>query len=70
MDAVCFVVNTNDVIMNHSCRDMEVKVSSYVKSLHMTGTMKQSLLSYNTVDCIKLTILSIDDLGNLILILI
>ena len=42
MDATCFVVSTNDMILNCSCRDMEVGVS-YVKSLHKTETMKQSL---------------------------
>ena len=28
-----FVISTNDVILNRSCRDMEV-MTSYVKSLH------------------------------------
>ena len=67
MDATHLVVSTNDVILNHSCRDMEMGVS-YVKSLHKIGTMKQSFSSYNTIDYIKLTISIIDDLGNLILI--
>ena len=49
MDATRFVVSTNDVILNRLCRDIEVGVS-YVKSLHKTGTMKQLLLGYNTVD--------------------
>ena len=39
MDAVCFIVSTNDVIMNCSCGDMKMK-PSYVKSLHKTETMK------------------------------
>ena len=39
MDAAHFVVSTNEVILNRSCRDMEVG-ASYVKSLHKTGTMK------------------------------
>ena len=39
MDATCFVVNTNDVILNHSCEDIKVR-ASYVKNLHKTGTMK------------------------------
>ena len=68
MDATRFVVSTNDVILNRSYRDMEMG-ASYVKSFHKTETMKQSLLSYNTVDYIKLTISIIDNLGNLILIL-
>ena len=55
MDAIRSVVSINDMILNRSCRDMRVE-ASYVKSLHKTGTMKYSLLSYNTVDYIKLTI--------------
>ena len=58
MDVARFVANMNDVILNCSYRDMEVK-PSYLKSLHRTGTMKQSLLSYNIVEYIKLTILII-----------
>ena len=46
---------------------MEVE-TSYVKSLHKTRIMKYSLLSYNTVDYIKLTISIIVDVGNLILV--
>ena len=34
-----FVVITNDVILNRSCRDMKVG-TSYVNSLHKTRTMK------------------------------
>ena len=49
MNVSHFVVSTNDVILNCSCRDMEVR-ASYVKSLHKIETMKQSLLGYNTVD--------------------
>ena len=37
MDAACFVISTNDVILNHSCRDMKVGVS-YVMVLHKTET--------------------------------
>ena len=55
MDADRFVDSTNDVILNRSSGDMEVGTSC-VKSLHKTETKKWSLLSYNTVDCIKLTI--------------
>ena len=39
MDATHFVISTNDVILNRSCRDMEVG-ALYVKSLCKTGTMK------------------------------
>ena len=63
-----FIVSTNDVILNRSCKDREVG-TSYVKSLHKTRAMKYSLLSYNIIDCIKLTISIIDDISNLILIL-
>ena len=35
MDAVHFVVNINNVILNRSCRDMKVG-ASYVKGLHKT----------------------------------
>ena len=33
MDVAHFVVSTNDVILNRSCRDMKVE-ASYVNSLH------------------------------------
>ena len=39
MDATCFVVSTNDVILNRSSEDMEVG-ASYVKSLHKTRTIE------------------------------
>ena len=39
MDATRFVVSTNDMILNRSCKDIEVGVL-YVKSLHKTKTMK------------------------------
>ena len=49
MDLTRFVVSTNDVILNHSYRDMEVG-ASYVKSLQKARTMKWSLLSYNIIN--------------------
>ena len=39
MDATHFVVSTDDVILNRSCRNIEVG-ASYVKSLHKTGTIE------------------------------
>ena len=55
----CCVVSTNIVILNHSCGDIKVE-ASYVKSLHKTRTMKQS---HYILNCIKLTISVIDNLG-------
>ena len=55
VDAVCFVVSTNDVILNRSCRDMKVE-TSYVKSLHKIGLLNGNFLRYNTVGNLKLTI--------------
>uniref|UniRef100_A0A9I9E9D9 Uncharacterized protein n=1 Tax=Cucumis melo TaxID=3656 RepID=A0A9I9E9D9_CUCME len=37
MDVARSVVNTNDVILNRSCRDIRVG-ASYVNGLHKTGT--------------------------------
>ena len=39
MNAVRFVVITNNLIVNSSCGDIKVG-ASYVKSLHKTKTMK------------------------------
>ena len=38
MDAAYFVVSTNDVILNRSCRDMKVE-TFYVNILHKTGPL-------------------------------
>ena len=38
MDVAYFVVNTNDVILNRSCEDMEVGASSVKSSQYKTRT--------------------------------
>ena len=66
-DATHFVVNTNDVIMNRSCRDMKVGTSN-VKCLHKTE-LGNCHFYVITSYYLKLNISIIDDLGNIILIM-
>ena len=55
MDATCFAISINDMILDRSCGDMKVGASC-VKSLHNPKTIKYLLLCYDIVYCIQLTI--------------
>ena len=67
MDAAHFVFDTNDVILNHSCRDMWVG-ASYAMSLHKIGP-RNNHVYFITPFTIKTDYFKPDDLGKSILIL-
>ena len=49
MDAIRFVVSTNDVIINRSYIDMKVGIA-HAKSLHKTKQLNSHFLCYDTFD--------------------